>query len=341
MVCVGHVAHVKCRADHRDALGCARARSAWRDGPGHVSHERSVGHPGGAGTAGPRWLRVRAPAGCCCSRARGGLWCHRVCAPTWRHSQGTVRRARAWPSATTTVARSQSPAAPLRCTNARVHDVHAVTHPARTHRSPSHYCLLPVCRPATLQVHGGGIPVAWVPRVPVPRHGRHAARGTLHTYAVCCSLRACFNVCVCLAPPLSGPRPLGRQPFAVETLGCAAGVMVTASHNPRQDNGFKVYWDNGAQVRSTQHGPSPAAPYGATDVVDARAQIVPPHDTGIGAHIEENLAPWQAYDTAAVLADPNCLAPEHDVRTSACAHAATRHGLVLCVAHLWLCAWHG
>lgn len=56
-------------------------------------------------------------------------------------------------------------------------------------------------------------------------------------------------------------------PFAVDQLKAACGVMVTASHNPADDNGYKVYWENGCQ-------------------------IIPPHDSGIATSIDENLMPW-------------------------------------------------
>jgi phosphomannomutase len=42
--------------------------------------------------------------------------------------------------------------------------------------------------------------------------------------------------------------PTPFVPYSVLKHKCAAGVMVTASHNPKEDNGFKVYFDNGAQV---------------------------------------------------------------------------------------------
>ncbi|KAH7091242.1 hypothetical protein FB567DRAFT_518262 [Paraphoma chrysanthemicola] len=63
-------------------------------------------------------------------------------------------------------------------------------------------------------------------------------------------------------------------PFGVRELGAAAGVMITASHNPAKDNGYKVYWSNGCQ-------------------------IIPPHDTGIAAAIQENLKPV-TWDTSVV-----------------------------------------
>ncbi|KMV31852.1 phosphoglucomutase [Photobacterium swingsii] len=50
--------------------------------------------------------------------------------------------------------------------------------------------------------------------------------------------------------------------FGVKQLGTAAGIVVTASHNPPEYNGFKVYWENGAQ-------------------------IIAPHDSGIAAEIDK------------------------------------------------------
>ncbi len=43
-------------------------------------------------------------------------------------------------------------------------------------------------------------------------------------------------------------RPTPEISFAIRHLGCQAGVNVTASHNPREYNGYKAYWDDGAQV---------------------------------------------------------------------------------------------
>lgn len=52
--------------------------------------------------------------------------------------------------------------------------------------------------------------------------------------------------------------------FGVLHLHCLAGVMVTASHNPKYDNGYKVYWTDGVQIMS-------------------------PHDKAVMRAIEENL----------------------------------------------------
>ena len=43
-------------------------------------------------------------------------------------------------------------------------------------------------------------------------------------------------------------RPTPELSFAIRHFGCQAGIMLTASHNPKEYNGFKAYWDDGAQL---------------------------------------------------------------------------------------------
>lgn len=74
--------------------------------------------------------------------------------------------------------------------------------------------------------------------------------------------------------------PTPFVPFAVNQFKCVAGVMVTASHNPKEDNGYKVYWSNGAQ-------------------------IISPHDKGIQESIKNNLCPWEtSWDTSIIQKSP-------------------------------------
>ncbi len=62
---------------------------------------------------------------------------------------------------------------------------------------------------------------------------------------------------ICWKPFVQHP----RSAFAIRHLGCQSGIVITASHNPKEYNGYKAYWDDGAQVLA-------------------------PHDTGIIEEVE-------------------------------------------------------
>ena len=50
----------------------------------------------------------------------------------------------------------------------------------------------------------------------------------------------------------NGIRPTPELSFALRELGCIAGINITASHNPKEYNGYKAYWEDGAQIAPEQ-----------------------------------------------------------------------------------------
>ena len=110
----------------------------------------------------------------------------------------------------------------------------------------------------------------------------HRRRGSLHSERFALLAAAVF---VSQGVPVylySRPVPTPLVPWGLEQEGCAAGVMVTASHNPKEDNGYKVYWRSGHQ-------------------------ITPPHDSGIAGCIDDALEPWALYDADAVRGHELCI----------------------------------
>jgi phosphoglucomutase len=64
-----------------------------------------------------------------------------------------------------------------------------------------------------------------------------------------------------------GVRPTPVLSFAVRELGCIAGINITASHNPKQYNGYKAYWEDGAQL-PPDHAKTVSEFIAAADIFD-------------------------------------------------------------------------
>ena len=73
----------------------------------------------------------------------------------------------------------------------------------------------------------------------------------------------------------SSLRPTPELSFAIRQLGCQSGIVVTASHNPPEYNGYKVYWNDGGQVVSPHDKDIIAEVNKITSVEDIKFEGVP------------------------------------------------------------------
>lgn len=79
-----------------------------------------------------------------------------------------------------------------------------------------------------------GVAIAYDSRIMSPEFSKEAA--------------LCLNANGIKTYRFESLRPTPELSFAVRKLGCIAGIVITASHNPREYNGYKVYWEDGAQI---------------------------------------------------------------------------------------------
>lgn len=79
-----------------------------------------------------------------------------------------------------------------------------------------------------------GVAIAYDSRIMSPEFAKEAA--------------LCLNANGIKTYRFTSLRPTPELSFAVRKQGCIAGIVITASHNPREYNGYKVYWEDGAQI---------------------------------------------------------------------------------------------
>lgn len=104
-------------------------------------------------------------------------------------------------------------------------------------------------------------------------------------------------------------RPTPEVSFAIRNLGCQSGVILTASHNPKEYNGYKAYWDDGAQV-------TPPHDKNIIDEVNSISSVSDIKFTGNPALIEslgEDMDNKFIESLKAILLSPEAIKRHHDI----------------------------
>lgn len=104
-------------------------------------------------------------------------------------------------------------------------------------------------------------------------------------------------------------RPTPEVSFAIRNLGCQSGVILTASHNPKEYNGYKAYWDDGAQV-------TPPHDKNIIDEVNSISSVSDIKFTGNSALIEslgEDMDNKFIESLKAILLSPEAIKRHHDI----------------------------
>ena len=108
-------------------------------------------------------------------------------------------------------------------------------------------------------------------------------------------------------------RPTPELSFALRELGCVAGINITASHNPKEYNGYKAYWEDGAQL-PPEHADTVAAEIARLDIFEdvKKMPLSKALDQGIVTIIGEEMDEKYLSNVAAQAVNPNAIAAVAD-----------------------------
>ncbi len=102
--------------------------------------------------------------------------------------------------------------------------------------------------------------------------------------------------------------PISLLSYAVRSLGCIAGIVVTASHNPKEYNGYKVYWTDGAQV----------IPPHDKNIIDEVLKVKPEEvkmgDSSKVTIIGKDIEDKYMNDLMGYLVNPDIIKKHHDIK---------------------------